>query len=305
MTHSSEHPTAPGLPLEPDVRRIEQFVESLWLEQGLSSNTQAAYRRDLISLARTRSLQDIEEAGIQAFLLSRQTQLRPASFNRLVSVLRRFFRWQLQMGQRADDPLRRVRAAKQPSRFPKAPTEAQVEALLAAPDVEQPRGLRDRAMLELMYGTGLRVSELTELSMTSVSQIEGLLRLTGKGGKERLVPFGAEAGQWLARYFQEARPHILGPRLSTAVFVTERGREMTRQYFWQLIQRYAQQAGIALRLSPHSLRHAFATHLLNHGADLRAVQLLLGHTDISTTQVYTHVARERLAVLYAQHHPRA
>jgi integrase/recombinase XerD len=305
MTHSSEHPTALGLPHEPDVQCIEQFVDSLWLEQGLSPNTQAAYRRDLVSLAKTRTLGSIDEAAVQAFLLERQTALRPASFNRLVSVLRRFFRWQLQRGQRADDPLRRVRAAKQPSRFPKAPTELQVEALLAAPNLEHPRGVRDRTMLELMYGTGLRVSELTELSMVALSQTEGLLRLTGKGGKERLVPFGAEAGHWLSRYLQESRPLILGPRLSTAVFVTERGREMTRQYFWQLIQRYAQQAGIALRLSPHSLRHAFATHLLNHGADLRAVQLLLGHSDISTTQVYTHVARERLAVLYAQHHPRA
>jgi integrase/recombinase XerD len=305
MTHSSEHPTALGLPHEPDVQCIEQFVDSLWLEQGLSPNTQAAYRRDLVSLAKTRTLCSIDEAAVQAFLLERQTALRPASFNRLVSVLRRFFRWQLQRGQRADDPLRRVRAAKQPSRFPKAPTELQVEALLAAPNLEHPRGVRDRTMLELMYGTGLRVSELTELSMVALSQTEGLLRLTGKGGKERLVPFGAEAGHWLSRYLQESRPLILGPRLSTAVFVTERGREMTRQYFWQLIQRYAQQAGIALRLSPHSLRHAFATHLLNHGADLRAVQLLLGHSDISTTQVYTHVARERLAVLYAQHHPRA
>ncbi|MFM1858527.1 MAG: site-specific tyrosine recombinase XerD [Pseudomonadota bacterium] len=305
MTHSSEHPTALGLPLEPDVQSIDQFVDSLWLEQGLSPNTQAAYRRDLLSLVKTRRLGAMDEPAVQSFLLERQAQLRPASFNRLVSVLRRFFRWQLQRGQRADDPLRRVRAAKQPNRFPKAPSELQVEALLAAPNVDHPRGLRDRTMLELMYGTGLRVSELTELSMTALSLNEGLLRLTGKGGKERLVPFGAEAGHWLSRYLREARPLILGPRLSTAVFVTERGREMTRQYFWQLIQRYAEQAGIALRLSPHSLRHAFATHLLNHGADLRAVQLLLGHSDISTTQVYTHVARERLAVLYAQHHPRA
>lgn len=305
MTPSSAHPTAPAQPLAQDLLRIEQFVDSLWLEQGLSANTQAAYRRDLRSLASFCPLADLSEQAVQDFLLQRQSALRASSLNRLISVLRRFFRWQLQMGQRMDDPMRRVRAARQPDRFPKAPTEAQVEALLASPDLDHPRGLRDRTMLELMYGTGLRVSELTELSMTSVSQTEGLLRLTGKGGKERLVPFGQEAGLWLSRYLQEARPAILGARLSTAVFVTERGQEMTRQYFWQLIQRYARMAGIALKLSPHSLRHAFATHLLNHGADLRAVQLLLGHTDISTTQVYTHVARERLAVLYAQHHPRA
>ncbi|MEY3572417.1 MAG: hypothetical protein RJA77_332, partial [Pseudomonadota bacterium] len=236
---------------------IEQFVDSLWLEQGLSPNTQAAYRRDLVSLAKTRTLCSIDEAAVHSFLLERQTALRPASFNRLVSVLRRFFRWQLQRGQRADDPLRRVRAAKQPNRFPKAPSELQVEALLAAPNVDHPRGFRDRTMLELMYGTGLRVSELTELSMTALSLNEGLLRLTGKGGKERLVPFGAEAGHWLSRYLREARPLILGPRLSTAVFVTERGREMTRQYFWQLIQRYAEQA--ALRFASH--RIACATRL--------------------------------------------
>lgn len=305
MTSSSAHPTAPAQPLAQDLQRIEQFVDSLWLEQGLSANTQAAYRRDLIRLASFCPLSVLSERSIQDFLLARQTALRASSLNRLISVLRRFFRWQLQMGQRGDDPMRRVRTARQPDRFPKAPTEAQVEALLASPDTEHPRGLRDRSMLELMYGTGLRVSELTELSMTSVSQGEGLLRLVGKGAKERLVPFGSEAGLWLSRYLQESRPIILGPRLSTAVFVTERGREMTRQYFWQLIQRYARQAGIELRLSPHSLRHAFATHLLNHGADLRSVQLLLGHTNLSTTQVYTHVARERLAVLYARHHPRA
>jgi integrase/recombinase XerD len=305
MTNSSAHPTAPTLPLDRDVREIERFVDSLWLEQGLSPNTQAAYRRDLLSLARTHSLMSLNEEVVQAFLLERQAGLRAASLNRLVSVLRRFFRWQLQTGQREDDPMRRVRGARQPDRFPRAPSERLVEALLEAPDVAKPRGLRDRTMLELMYGTGLRVSELTELSMTSVSLTDGLLRLIGKGAKERLVPFGAQAGLWLSRYLSEARPQILGPRLATAVFVTERGREMTRQYFWQLIQRYAQQAGIEQRLSPHSLRHAFATHLLNHGADLRAVQLLLGHADISTTQVYTHVARERLAVLYAQHHPRA
>jgi len=305
MTSSPDHPTAPVQPLAHDLQRIQEFVDSLWLEQGLSLNTQAAYRRDLISLAVFCPLSALSEQSIQEFLLARQSALRASSLNRLISVLRRFFRWQIQRGQRADDPMRRIRAARQPDRFPKAPSEAQVEALLASPDVDQPRGLRDRTMLELMYGTGLRVSELTELSMTAVSQTEGLLRLTGKGGKERLVPFGQEAGLWLSRYLRESRPIILGPRLSTAVFVTERGQEMTRQYFWQLIQRYAKAAGIALKLSPHSLRHAFATHLLNHGADLRAVQLLLGHTDISTTQVYTHVARERLAVLYAQHHPRA
>jgi integrase/recombinase XerD len=206
---------------------------------------------------------------------------------------------------RADDPSQQIKSARQAERFPKAPTEAQVERLLAAPDTEQARGLRDRAMLELLYATGLRVSELVGLRLNGLGLSEGLVRVIGKGNKERLVPYGEEAGHWIGRYLAEARASILGGQLSDAVFVTERGGPMTRQYFWQLIGRYARAAGIDWALSPHGLRHAFATHLLNHGADLRAVQMLLGHADISTTQVYTHVARERLARLHAQHHPRA
>ena len=184
-------------------------------------------------------------------------------------------------------------------------SESQVDSLLAAPRVEDARGLRDKAMLELMYATGLRVSELVGLRLIELSLSEGMVRVTGKGGKERLVPFGDEAGHWLSRYLAEGRPLILGPLLAEAVFVTERAAPMSRQYFWQLIRRYAKQAGIEIALSPHTLRHAFATHLLNHGADLRAVQMLLGHADISTTQVYTHVARDRLSRIHAQHHPRA
>jgi integrase/recombinase XerD len=224
--------------------------------------------------------------------------------NRRLSVLRRYFAWALREHRIAADPTLKIRAARQPARFPSTLSEAQVEALLGAPEIEGALGLRDRTMLELMYASGLRVSELVGLKTVEVGLNEGVVRVLGKGSKERLVPFGAEAHDWLTRYLRESRPALLAGRAADALFVTARGEGMTRQAFWYLIKRYARQAGIQAPLSPHTLRHAFATHLLNHGADLRVVQLLLGHADISTTQIYTHVARERLKTLHQQHHPR-
>jgi integrase/recombinase XerD len=295
-----------------DEALIAQFVEGLWLEEGLAANTRLAYARDLTDLAswcegqgQAPALRDLRPVDLLAYLQSRHGQLRASSFNRRLSCIRRFYGWLVRQGLRPEDPSHDLASARQPERFPKAPAEAQVEALLAAPDVASTRGLRDKAMLELLYATGLRVSELVGLSLHQVGLSEGLVRVVGKGGKERLVPYGQEAGHWLAAYLQTARAMLLGPRLTEVVFVTERGAAMTRQYFWQLIKRYGERAGLPAGLSPHALRHAFATHLLNHGADLRAVQMLLGHADISTTQVYTHVARERLSKLHAQHHPRA
>lgn len=290
---------------------IALFIQSLWLEDGLAANSREAYRRDISDLAIWSSqnghpnLALSQPMDLQAYLSARLKSLRPSSFNRRLSSFRRFFSWMVRQALRADDPSQQIKSARQAERFPKAPSEAQVERLLAAPNTEQARGLRDRAMLELLYATGLRVSELVGLRLNGLGLSEGLVRVIGKGNKERLVPYGEEAGHWIGRYLAEARALILSGQLSDAVFVTERGGPMTRQYFWQLIGRYAQAAGIDWALSPHGLRHAFATHLLNHGADLRAVQMLLGHADISTTQVYTHVARERLARLHAQHHPRA
>jgi integrase/recombinase XerD len=219
-------------------------------------------------------------------------------------VFKRFFRWAVRERMRDADPTLKLDSARQPLRVPKALSEAQVEALLAAPDVDAPLGLRDRAMLELLYASGLRVSELVGLKTVHVGFAEGTLHVTGKGSKERLVPFGEEALRWLERYLREARAAILAGRASDALFVTGRGGPMTRQMFWKRLKAHALSAGIAVPLSPHTVRHAFATHLLNHGADLRTVQMLLGHADISTTTIYTHVARERLKQLHARHHPR-
>ena len=235
--------------------------------------------------------------------LSRST--RASSQARYLSTLRRFYRWQIGRGRLRHDPTQNLSNPARPSRLPKTLSEAQVEALIAAPDTATPLGLRDRAMLETIYATGLRVSELVNLKLFEVSLNDGVVRVTGKGNKDRLTPLGELAIAWIERYLAEARPEILAGRQDDALFVTGRGHAMTRQAFWQLVKRYALSAGIAPeRLSPHVLRHAFATHLLNHGADLRVVQLLLGHADISTTQIYTHVARERLKALHASHHPR-
>jgi integrase/recombinase XerD len=288
---------------------IDAFIDALWLEDGLARNTLAAYRRDLALYAnwlaqRGLALPATSEADLHGYFAARHAATKATSANRRLTVFKRFFRWALRERLIDADPTLRLQSARQPLRVPRTLTEAQVEALLAAPDVDTPLGLRDRTMLELMYASGLRVSELVTLRMFELGMNEGVVRVTGKGSKERLVPFGQVAADWLVRYLAEARPAILAGRQSEDVFVTGRGHAMTRAMFWVIVKKHAATAGITAPLSPHTLRHAFATHLLNHGADLRAVQMLLGHADISTTTIYTHVARERLKVLHAQHHPR-
>lgn len=290
---------------------LDRFIDMLWLEDGLSSNTLAAYRRDLQALATWLLAQPEQHALVQAseldlasYAANRHAGSRPSSAGRRLSVFRRFYRWAVREGLSPLDPTVRMDAPRQHLRMPGTLTEAQVEALLAAPNQDEPLGVRDRAMLELLYASGLRVSELVTLKSVHVGLSENVLRITGKGSKERLVPFGLAAADWLQRYLDGARAQILGGQVSEALFVTARGGAMTRQMFWKLVKKYAFEAGITQPLSPHTLRHAFATHLLNHGADLRVVQMLLGHADISTTQVYTHVARERLRQLHEKHHPR-
>lgn len=289
---------------------VDRFIDALWLEDGLAARTLAAYRSDLQGfrgwLASTgKGLLQAGAAELQAYMAQRLPGSRVSSSNRRLAVFRRFYRWALREGLLQADPTLALLSAKRLLRVPKTLTEAQVEALLAAPDTAQPLGLRDRAMLELMYASGLRVSELVALRLFEVSLPDQVVRVTGKGDKQRLVPFGDVAADWLRRYLTQGRPVLMAGRTGDDVFVTERhGEAMTRVMFWMLVKRYARQAGIAAPLSPHTLRHAFATHLLNHGADLRAVQLLLGHADISTTTIYTHVARERLKALHARHHPR-
>ncbi len=307
----SERPTAAAGPVAAaSAAAIGRFLDAIWLEDGLAAHTLAAYRRDLTLYARwlaataARALDDTCEADLFAYMAARHATTRATTANRRLTVFKRYFRWALRERRIAADPTLKLLTARQPLRVPKTLSEAQVEALLAAPDVSQPLGLRDRAMLELMYASGLRVSELVTLKSVQVALAEGVLRVTGKGSKERLVPFGEEAHAWLQRYLAQARAAILGGQASDALFVTARGGPMTRQMFWQLVKKHARAAGITAPLSPHTLRHAFATHLLNHGADLRAVQMLLGHADIGTTTIYTHVARERLRQLHAQHHPR-
>jgi len=293
---------------------IDRFADALWLEDGLAANTLAAYRRDLGLLAtwlllnHGLALDAVLEFHLQTYFAERHAQTKATSANRRLTVFKRYFRWALRERQVLQDPTLRMLAARQALRVPKTLGEAQVDALLSAPDVATDLGLRDRAMLELMYASGLRVSELVQLRTLHVSLNEGVLRILGKGSKERLVPFGDEARDWLQRYLAQARPALLGTRQTEDLFVTSSGSKpgtaMSRVMFWSLVKRYAIEAGITAPLSPHTLRHAFATHLLNHGADLRAVQMLLGHADISTTTIYTHVARERLKSLHAQHHPR-
>ena len=289
---------------------IDRFIDALWIEEGLAANTLVAYRRDLALLAAWlarevgRPLLDASESDLRQYALARHAGSAAASTNRRLTVFKRFFRWTVRERLRDADPTLKLDSARQPLRVPKTLSEAQVEALLAAPDVEMPLGLRDRAMLELLYASGLRVSELVALKTVHVGFSEGTLHVTGKGSKERLVPFGEEALRWLERYLKEARGAILAGQASEGLFVTARGGPMTRQMFWKLLKAHALRAGIRAPLSPHTVRHAFATHLLNHGADLRTVQMLLGHADISTTTIYTHVARERLKQLHARHHPR-
>ncbi|KQN75789.1 MULTISPECIES: site-specific tyrosine recombinase XerD [unclassified Duganella] len=294
---------------------IDEFCDSLWLEDGLSKNTLDAYRRDMRLFATwlqsqrphlgEASLLAVAGHDIEAYLAARHADSGKAtSSNRRLSVIKRFYQMLVQRRRLTDDPSLKLASAKQPQRFVHTLSEIQVEALLGAPDLNTPLGLRDRTMLELMYASGLRVSELVELKMLELSMNDGALRITGKGAKTRLVPFGQQARVWIERYVKDARGIILNGQVDDALFVTGRGGAMTRQMFWVLIKKHALKAGITVPLSPHTLRHAFATHLLNHGADLRVVQLLLGHSDISTTQIYTHVARERLKLLHAAHHPR-
>jgi integrase/recombinase XerD len=288
---------------------IDAFIDALWLEEGLSKNTLAAYRRDLALYAawlsgQGRTLDSTAEADLNGYFSARHEGSKATSANRRLTVFKRYFRWALRERLITADPTLRLQSAKQPLRVPKTLTEAQVEALLDAPDVDTPLGLRDRTMLELIYASGLRVSELVTLKTFNVSMSEGVLRVLGKGSKERLVPFGQVARDWISRYLADARPAILDGQQTEDLFVTGRGQGMTRAMFWVIVKKQAAAAGITAPLSPHTLRHAFATHLLNHGADLRAVQMLLGHADISTTTIYTHVARERLKQLHAAHHPR-
>jgi len=286
------------------------FLDALWTEAGLSDNTLAAYAADLNGLAawllpRGKTLVSAGREDLLGFLADRVGGgSKPRSTARLVSSMRRFYRYLVRERRRVDDPSRLIEAPKLGRKLPGTLSEAEVEALINAPDVTDVLGLRDRAMLELLYAAGLRVSELVQLTLPQIGMAQGVVKVMGKGSKERLVPMGEEAQTWLQRYFVESRPAILGLRTSDDVFVTHRGEAMTRHAFWHLIKRHALVAGIGKPLSPHTLRHAFATHLLNHGADLRVVQMLLGHSDLSTTQIYTHVARERLKELHARHHPR-
>ena len=290
---------------------IERFCDACWLEDGLAQNSLAAYRRDLLLLAQwlfktnQSDLYAVTEKDLTAYIAHHRAD-KATTANRRLTVFKRFYRHALRINLVKNDPCIGLRAAKQALRFPKTLSEDQVTALLNAPDVETPLGLRDRTMLELMYASGLRVSEIVSLKTVALGLNEGIVRVVnGKGGKERLVPFGGEARQWLRRYLADARTPLLEGKTTDAVFVGRHtGTGLTRQAFWALIKRYATLANIPVALSPHTLRHAFATHLLNHGADLRVVQLLLGHADISTTQIYTHVARERLKSIHQQHHPR-
>jgi integrase/recombinase XerD len=290
---------------------LDGFCDALWLEDGLSPRSLESYRRDLRQFGEWlgKAGLHLPEAGsgdIQRFLAERTLRqgIAARSLARQLSAMKRYYRWLLRQGRRPDDPTLTIEPPRLPRPLPKSLSETEVEALLAAPDSGKALGLRDRAMLELLYACGLRVSELVAIPVSAVSLDMGVAKVMGKGAKERLVPLGELASEWLGRYLHQGRPALLAGRASNALFVTSRGEAMSRQAFWYLIKRYARQAEIQHALSPHTLRHAFATHLLNHGADLRVVQMLLGHADISTTQIYTHVARERLKQLHERHHPR-
>ncbi|ELY4059723.1 TPA: site-specific tyrosine recombinase XerD [Cronobacter sakazakii] len=298
--------------MEQDLARIEQFLDALWLEHNLAENSLSAYRRDLSMVVewlhhRGLSLATVQSGDLQTLLAERvEGGYKATSTARMLSAVRRLFQHLYREKIRDDDPSALLASPKLPQRLPKDLSEAQVERLLQAPTVEEPIELRDKAMLEVLYATGLRVSELVGLTMSDVSLRQGVVRVIGKGNKERLVPLGEEAVYWLEQYLTHGRPWLLNGQSLDILFPSNRARQMTRQTFWHRIKHYAQLAGIdSEKLSPHVLRHAFATHLLNHGADLRVVQMLLGHSDLSTTQIYTHVATERLRQLHQQHHPRA
>lgn len=292
---------------------LDEFSDALWLEDGLSRNTLDSYRNDLHLFdewlkernQENRKLTEATHTDLLDFLASRvSSKMKASTTSRELSSLKRFYRFLLRQGKISSDPSLNIETPKLLRHLPESLAEAEVELLLSAPDLKNPLGLRDRAMLEVLYASGLRVSELINLRYSQVGMDTGVVRVMGKGRKERLAPLGEESMDWLNRYTEEARPILLDGIVTDTVFVTARGAAMTRQAFWYLIKRHAQLVGINKRLSPHTLRHAFATHLLNHGADLRVVQLLLGHADISTTQIYTHIARERLKQLHAKHHPR-
>lgn len=290
-----------------DADLIDRFLDALWTEHGLSRNTLGAYRADLAGLAAWSGgagLAFLGRARLLDYLAQRNRVLKARSSARLLSTLRRFYRYLAREGMIEEDPSARIEMPRLDRRLPYTLSESDVEALLRAPAVDTPLGLRDRAMLELIYATGLRVSELVSLRGPQINLQQGVVRVAGKGGRERLVPLGEEAQAWVERFMHEGRLDVLSGRASPYLFPSRRSPAMSRQNFWHLIKRYARQAGISSRLSPHGLRHAFATHLINHGADLRAVQMLLGHSDLSTTQIYTHVARARLQALHARHHPR-
>ena len=294
--------------LQEAIQVIDRVLDALWMERGVSDNTLSAYRSDVLMFAQWLAHRDIHllhvhDAELRLYLAGMDKR-SVRTITRRLSSLRQFYGYLVREGQIQHDPSLRIESPRLGRPLPKSLTEEEVETLLKAPDTGTPLGLRDRCMLEVLYATGLRVSELVGLMLTQINQRQGLVRVTGKGNKERLVPLGAEALDWLQKYLQEGRPVLVKDQAIDALFPTRRGAMMTRQAFWHLIKRHARQAGINKPMSPHVLRHAFATHLLNHGADLRVVQMLLGHSDISTTQIYTHVARERLKSLHAEHHPR-
>ena len=296
--------------LEAPEKTIDRFLDAIWMERGLSVNTLAAYRADILCLSRWLEEQDVKlsaarHSDLLAFLAWRaESGARPRSTARQLSSFRRFFRYLVREGEVDDDPTARIAMPKIGRALPQSMTEEEVEALLEAPNVTDPLGHRDRAMLEVLYATGLRVSELINLRIGQANLNQGVIRIVGKGDKERLIPLGEESQRWLRDFIDGPRMEILLERQTDAIFPTRRGSCMTRQAFWHIIRRYAKKSGFGRKLSPHTLRHAFATHLLNHGADLRVVQMLLGHSDLSTTQIYTHVARERIKELHGRHHPR-
>ena len=289
---------------------VDKFLDAIWMERGLSQNTLGAYRADLMTLGRglaekNKTIDLADKADLLAFIASRvEGGAKPRSTARQLSSFRRFFRYIMREGMRDTDPTSDIEMPRIGRSLPKTLTEDEVESLLSAPNTDEPLGHRDRAMLELLYATGLRVSELINLQQSQVNFNQGVLRIVGKGDRERLIPLGDESQRWLKDFIDGPRMEILLERQTDYLFPTRRGDRMTRQAFWHIIKRYAQKAGVRKKMSPHSLRHAFATHLLNRGADLRVVQLLLGHSDLSTTQIYTHVARERLKDLHGEHHPR-
>jgi len=309
-TMTSSRPENPATPQSRSEALVDQFLDAIWLERALSANTLGAYRADLMTLRRGLSEKDIpieqaEKADLLEFIARRvEAGAKPRSTARQLSSFRRFFRYIMREGLRDTDPTADIEMPRIGRSLPKSLTEDEVDGLLQAPNTDEPLGHRDRAMLELLYATGLRVSELINLKQSQVNFNQGVLRIIGKGDRERLIPLGDESQRWLRDFIDGPRMEILLERQTDYLFPTRRGDRMTRQAFWHIIKRYAQKSGIDKKMSPHSLRHAFATHLLNHGADLRVVQLLLGHSDLSTTQIYTHVAKERLKDLHSQHHPR-